>query len=234
MLEAIGHLVPEADLIAIRQRSNLPRLDPCAGDADAVLVDAVELISYGSNDLERDQAVSSHRLQLSAYKKPVQGRKVSSIGNSDLARPLWPTPVAEVYAIDIATGSVPAHDVEDSLFCSALQRNERDLVRRTGGRHTRQSCGGLKLGEANATCVDVEDQVRTTQACESIVKRLGRTNQKRQCHRRHGGRQQAHQQDGCRLGPASQNCGSDLGEERSHRQASSPPSRTSSAGSAAR
>ena len=173
VLEAIGHLIAEADLIAVRQRSDLPELDPRAADADVVLVDAVELIRDASDHRERNQAVASQRLQLRAYGHPVQGGQISSIANSDLARPLGPAPVAKVDAIDRAAGCVPADNVEHRFLNPVLQRNERDLVGRTGGRHSRQSCGGLQLGEADPACVEVEDQVGPAQARECIVERLG-------------------------------------------------------------
>jgi len=117
-------------------------------------------------------------LKLRTYRHVIQGRKVTSKGNSDLARPLRPSTFAKVDSIDRATGRIPADDIEDGFLSTALQRNESDLVRRTGGDHTRQSCGSLKLGEADPACVDMEDQVRTTQAGEGIVEGLGRSNQK--------------------------------------------------------
>jgi len=117
-------------------------------------------------------------LKLGTYRHVVQGRKVTSKGNSDLAWPLRPSTFAKVDSIDRATGRIPADDIEDGFLSTALQRNESDLVRRTGGGHTRQSCGGSKLGDADPASVDMEDQVRSTQAGEGIVEGLGRSNQK--------------------------------------------------------
>src|SRR5205823_13649807 len=102
-----------------------------------------------SDNLERNQSVSSHGLKLRTYWHVIQGRKVTSKGNSDLARPLRPSTFAKVDSVDRATSRIPADDVEDGFLITALHWNERDLVRRAGGGHTRQSCGGSNLGEAD-------------------------------------------------------------------------------------